>query len=74
MIRQMKQLDMNVIYHEELVDPKVARIIAEETGARLLLLHGAHNLSRTEREQNLTYLDIMRQNLERLKDGLGYTP
>ncbi|WP_300521303.1 zinc ABC transporter substrate-binding protein [Aminiphilus sp.] len=71
LVETMKHTGASVIYHEELIDPKVARAIATETGARLLLLHGAHNLSREEREQGLTYLRIMRDNLARLREGLA---
>lgn len=71
LVETMKHTGASVIYHEELIDPKVARAIAAETGARLLLLHGAHNLSREEREQGLTYLRIMRDNLARLREGLA---
>jgi zinc transport system substrate-binding protein len=70
LIRQMKKLDIKAVYYEELLEPKVARVIAEETGAQLLLLHGAHNLTKEERTQRLSYLSIMRDNLQRLKIGL----
>ncbi len=71
MIRAMQETGLRVIFHEELIEPHVARIIAEQTGAQLVPLHGAHNLSRAEAERgNVTYLSIMEQNLERLKAGL----
>jgi len=46
--------------------------LSKETGAKMLLLHGAHNLSKEEMESNINYIDIMKGNLERLKEGLGY--
>jgi zinc transport system substrate-binding protein len=70
LIRAMKRLGSRVVFHEELIDPKVARIIGEETGARLLLLHGAHNTTKEERQRGETYLSIMRDNLVRLQQGL----
>ena len=60
-----------VIYYEELVDPKVARVLAEETGAKPLLLHSCHNLSRDELAAGETYLTLMEQNAENLKEGLN---
>lgn len=72
LIRKMKKEGLSVVFHEELLDPKVARIIAGETGARLMLLHGCHNLSRDEIKGGATYISIMRANLENLKAGLGY--
>lgn len=72
LIKKLEDLDVKVIYYEELVDPKVANIIAEATGAKIELLHGAHNISKNELESGITYLDIMYENLEKLKEGLGY--
>lgn len=72
LIKTLEQSEIKVIYYEELVDPKVATIISEETGAKMLLLHGAHNISKEELQSNITYVEIMRDNLEKLKEGLGY--
>lgn len=59
-----------VVFHEELLDPRVARTIAAETGAKLLLLHGAHNISRDEQMRGATFLSLMEQNLGHLREGL----
>lgn len=72
LIKNMKGTGLKIIYYEELVDPKVARVIVEQTGAQMLLLHGAHNISSEEMKSGATYLKIMAENLERLKQGLGY--
>ena len=66
LIRLMRELELSVIFHEELIEPRVARIIAEETGAELMLLHGIHNVSRDELARGESYLSLMEQNLERL--------
>lgn len=58
------------VYYEELQTPRVARSLAEGTGAKLLLLHSAHNLSKEDFEAGKTYISLMRQNLENLKEGL----
>ncbi|MCK5242319.1 zinc ABC transporter substrate-binding protein [bacterium] len=72
LIKIMKQLKTKVIFYEELVEPKVARAIAGETKAQMVLLHGAHNISRQEQQRQVTYLSIMYENLEKLKNGLDY--
>ncbi|NLV77177.1 MAG: zinc ABC transporter solute-binding protein [Tissierellia bacterium] len=72
LMNNMKSLGLNVIYYEELIDPKVAKIISEETGGKMLLLHGAHNISKEELESGISYIEIMESNLDRLKEGLGY--
>ncbi len=72
LIKNIEDAGVKAIYYEELIDPKVTRILSKETGAKMLLLHGAHNLSKEEMESNINYIDIMKGNLERLKEGLGY--
>jgi len=72
LIKAIEENGTKVIYFEELVDPKVARVISQQTGAEMILLHGAHNVSKKEFNEGLTYIDIMRNNLEALKKGLGY--
>ncbi|MEI8345365.1 MAG: zinc ABC transporter substrate-binding protein [Candidatus Omnitrophota bacterium] len=70
LIETLKESGMKTFYYEELLDPKVARVIALETGAKPVLLHGAHNISKDELERNVTFLDIMEDNLKKLKIGL----
>ena len=72
LIGRMRATGQTTIFYEELLDPKVARVIAEETGARLELLHGAHNLTREEHARgNVTYLSLMDANLAKLRLALG---
>ncbi len=72
LIKTIEASKTKAIFYEELINPKVANVLAEETGAKMLLLHGAHNLSKEELESGITYIQIMYGNLERLKEGLGY--
>lgn len=72
LIDVMESNQIKVIFYEELVDPKIARTISEQTGAEIEVLHGAHNLSVEEMEQGLTYFDVMRSNIEKLKVALNY--
>jgi zinc transport system substrate-binding protein len=71
LIEKMKTLKSKYIFYEELLEPRVARTIAESTGAQLLLLHGAHNISKEELAKGVTYLEIMEANLQRLKLALN---
>jgi zinc transport system substrate-binding protein len=68
----VKESGIKVIYYEELVDPKVAEVISKEAGVKMMLLHGAHNISKDELDGGATYMNIMESNLEKLKEGLGY--
>lgn len=72
LINVMQENQIKVIFYEELVDPKIARTISEQTGANIEVLHGAHNLSQEEMAQGLTYFDVMRSNIEKLKVALNY--
>ncbi|NLG29929.1 MAG: zinc ABC transporter substrate-binding protein, partial [Clostridiaceae bacterium] len=54
----------------EFSNEKLADLIAEETGAQKLLFHTAHNVSKTELQEGISYLSIMRNNVESLKWGL----
>ncbi|NTV30129.1 MAG: zinc ABC transporter solute-binding protein [Candidatus Omnitrophica bacterium] len=68
-IRTVRRTGASVIYYEELLEPRLARIIAGETGAKLRMLNGAHNVSRDEMISS-SYLSIMESNLAKLKEGL----
>ena len=70
LIDRIKKLKVRHIFHEELINPRIAKTISSETGAELLLLHGLHNVSKTELENNATYISIMKENLNRIKKGL----
>lgn len=72
LINTIKATSANAIFFEELIEPRVAKIISEEANVEMLLLHGAHNVSKDEIESGTTYVEIMTANLERLKKGLGY--
>lgn len=60
-----------VIFYEELIDPKIARAVSLETGAKMLLLHSCHNVSAKELENGETYVSLMTQNYNNLKEALN---
>lgn len=70
MIDLMKSEKQTTVFYEELIDPKIARIIANETGAKLVMLHAAHNVSKDDLKNEITYLQIMQENLAKLEEGL----
>ena len=71
MISNIKEQQIPAIYYEELVDPKIAQMISDETGAQMLLLHSCHNVSKEDFDQGVTYLSLMKQNVENLRIGLN---
>ena len=62
--------DIKVIFSEELVDPRLAEVIADEAGAQVLLFSPLEALTQDEVGQDITYFDKMEQNLDALKVAL----
>jgi len=62
---------LTTVYQEELVSPKLADTVARETGATVLTLHPAANISRADMEKGVTFLALMETNLENLRRGLS---
>jgi zinc transport system substrate-binding protein len=62
---------IRTVFSENSVPPDLARTLAREIGGRVLVLHAGHNLTRDQREAGAGFFDLMRENLERLRDGLG---
>lgn len=71
-IDEVRECNATTIYYAELSNHKSADTISEETGSKALLLHSCHNVSKKEFRSGVTYLSLMRQNLENLKVGLKY--
>ncbi len=69
-IECMKEHGADTVFYEELADPKVAEMIADEIGGNTLLLHSCHNVSKDEFESGVTYVDLMNQNADNLEKGL----
>ncbi len=70
LIKQVKAIGLEYVFTEELLSPRVAEMIAKETGASILLLHGAHNISKDDFDHAVTFISLMRKNLANLKTGL----
>ncbi len=70
MKRKIQENNIQYIYYEELIAPRLANVLARETSAKLLKLHGAHNISKEDFERNLSFIAIMEENLKNLKVGL----
>ena len=62
--------DIRVIFAEDLVDPRLAQVIADEAGAKVLLFSPIEALAQDEIGQNITYIDKMGKNLDALEVAL----
>lgn len=70
LLKKVKSLGLNHVYSEEMLSPKVSEMIAREAGVSILMLHGAHNISKDDFNAGMTFDLLMRKNLDNLKTGL----
>ena len=70
LIDKVREEQIPAVYYLELSSHRTAEIIQEETGAVPLLLHSCHNVTRKQFDEGVTYLQLMRQNVENLRYGL----
>lgn len=71
LIEKVKSEDIPAVFVIEFSDGKTAKAVASETGCEILTLHSAHNVSKEDFDGGVTYLDIMRRNLDALKTALN---
>ncbi len=71
LIDKTVQEQVGAIYYLELSTHKVADAIGEATGVKSLLFHSCHNVTREEFESGVTYVQLMNQNAQYLKEGLN---
>ena len=71
MIDEIKKSRAKIVFHEELINPRMAKTIAAETGVKLSVLHAAHNLTKDELNSKVSFIEIMNQNLLNLKEALS---
>lgn len=60
-----------VVYTIELSSQKVAQAIAETTGARVVTFHSCQQVTRDEFDGGASYLSLMWNNVEALREGLS---
>jgi zinc transport system substrate-binding protein len=71
LVKQIRKDKIKYVFYEELTSPKIAETIAGETKARMLLLNAAHNVSRDQVDQGISFFDILKRDLDNLTVGLS---
>ncbi|MDR1942125.1 MAG: metal ABC transporter substrate-binding protein [Endomicrobium sp.] len=71
LIDKIKSEKIPVVFHIELSNEKMADAIAESTGAKKLLFHSCHNVSKKDFKAGLGYADLMKRNVSVLKEALN---
>lgn len=63
LINKVKQDKVKKIYKIELSNGKIAETVSKDTGAEVLELHSAHNVTADDFSKGVTYVDLMKRNL-----------
>ena len=71
LIEEVRQEEIPAVFIIEFSDGRTAGAVAYETGCEILTLQSAHNVTREEFRGGVTYLDLMRDNLEVLRTALN---
>jgi len=71
LIDKVKAEAIPVVFHVELSNQKMANTISEATEAKVLLFHACHNVTKDEMAEGVTYIELMNQNVENLKEALN---
>ncbi len=70
LINKVKEDDIPVIFKVELSNGKIANTIGKETNTKVLEYNSAHNITMDDFNSGITYIDIMKKNIEVLKEAL----
>ena len=71
LITLVKNEKINTVFFEEFASPKVAQTIAKATNIKIDTLRPAENISKEENKKGFGYLQIMEENLEKLKFAMN---
>lgn len=67
----IKEHNIQYIFFETLASPKLAEVIAKETGAKTSVLNDISSLSQKDIDEGKDYISVMKENLNALTKALG---
>jgi len=70
LMEQVRAQKLRYIYYEDLTAPKLALMMASETGVELLKLNNGHDVGKKDFQAGETFLSLMEKNLVNLKKGM----
>lgn len=70
LIDRVREEKLPAVLYMEFSNEKMADVICEDTGCVKLPFYSAHNITAQQFEDGVTYLELMRINLETLKEAL----
>lgn len=71
MIDYVKENKIPVVYRIEMGNGELAKTVAKDSGAKVLMLHSIHTVTPEEFDKGITYIDLMKLNIDALKEGLN---
>ncbi len=70
LIDEVEHEGVPVVYVVDLGSEKIAGVVSESSGVSVARLYSGQTVSRADFDAGVTYLDLLRRNLEALKEGL----
>lgn len=71
LIDRVREEKAPAVLYIEFSNQKMADVVCEDTGCKKLLFNSCHNVTAEQLRGGVTYLDLMRANLETVKEALG---
>jgi zinc transport system substrate-binding protein len=71
LIKVVQEENVRYVFFETLTDPKLAKLVADETGAEISVLDPLEGLNEEGRKNKLDYLKIMQRNIHNLQIALN---
>lgn len=70
LIEKVKRENIPVIFTIELSSGNIAETIKKETGAKVRIFETAHNVTKKDFDNGITYVDLIKRNINVLKEAL----
>ena len=71
LVDKIQSEQIPIVLKIELTSDKTAKAISAETGAKILTFNAAHNVSADDFADGITYIDLMNQNVDVLREALN---
>lgn len=71
LIDVVKEENIPVVFYLDFSNQSVANLLCEDTGAKSLVYHSCHNVTADDFEKGVSYISLMEENAEALKEALG---
>ncbi len=71
MIELVKSENIPYIFYTDFSNNKIADTICQETNAKISSLRSCHTVTEDELNNNITYIDLMKENAQKIKEALN---